>query len=494
MSVHALETLIGEAVALHQVPGLAVGLVLQGDLMYSRGFGQTSVEPENAQTITPDTLFRIGSVTKPLTATMILRLVENGIVDLDRPVVDYDPRLTVNPAITLRMLLSHTAGFPSDLHYYSHDSLAYFAHEVLPNYPMVAPPGRVYHYSNPGINLAGYIAEHVTGTPFTTLMQTLLFDPLGMSRTTFSLGLAATYPFCQGHIRDVSGEVKVQRPHIDNPSAYPCGFAWSNVRDLARFMALHLGTLSLMQPETLRLMHSVEVDRGNGMGYGLGFRTETYRGMKTIGHNGAVGKFGAVLRMLPHAGLGVVLLFNRAAGFWTAAEDIAGRALDSLLPTSQREQMRESAAAVPPSAALDGTYLGPTTGFVSIVKGRVWINGRTPPQPPVISRVDADHIMVNGAFCVRTTLRGADRIERELRPLTGVYAADIDHWRVALHDGKLTITSEDDQETVSCMPLSDGRYACDWGVIAFNLDESGQVQSLLFADGYRFTRESDLPV
>ncbi len=494
MSVHDLETLIGEAVALHQVPGLAVGLVLQGNLMYARGFGQTSVEPENAQTVTPDTLFRIGSVTKPFTATMILRLVENSILDLDRPVVGYDPRLTVDPAITLRMLLSHTAGFPSDLHYYSHDSLAYFAHEVLPTYPMVAPPRCVYHYSNPGINLAGYIAEHVTGTPFTELMQTLLFDLLGMNRTTFSLGLAATYPFCQGHIRDASGQVKVKRPHIDNPSAYPCGFAWSNVHDIARFMALHLGTLSTMQPETLRLMHSVQVDRGNGMGYGLGFRTETYRGMKTVGHNGAVGKFGAVLRMLPHAGLGVVLLFNRAAGFWTAAEDIAGRALDSLLPASQREQVSTASAALPPGVELDGTYLGPTTGFVSIVKGRVWINGRTPLQPPVISRVDGDHIMVNGAFCVRTALRGADRIERELRPLTGVYAADIDTWTVRVVDGKLALTSEEDHETVSCMPLSDERYACDWGVIAFELDASGQVQSLLFADGYRFTREAGSPL
>src|SRR5689334_22863181 len=115
----ALEQLIQLRMAEAIVPGLALAIVQGDKVIYARGFGVTSTD-DNAPSVTPDTLFRIGSVTKPLTGTMIMRLVETGVLDLDKPITEYVDWLTIGepnvaPQITLRMLLSHTAGLPTSL-------------------------------------------------------------------------------------------------------------------------------------------------------------------------------------------------------------------------------------------------------------------------------------------------------------------------------------------------------------------------------------------
>src|SRR5215213_7579287 len=116
-----LEQLISDKMREAIVPGLALAIVQGDEVIYARGFGVTSTD-DNATPVTPDTLFRIGSVTKPLTGTMIMRLVEMGILDLDKPITDYVDWLVVGDPnvasqITLRMLLSHTAGLPTALDY-----------------------------------------------------------------------------------------------------------------------------------------------------------------------------------------------------------------------------------------------------------------------------------------------------------------------------------------------------------------------------------------
>lgn len=183
---------ITERIRVGHVPGLAIAVVQGEEVVYTNGFGVTSLE-EGGVPVTPRTLFHIGSTTKPLTGTMILRLVEAGTLDLDRPVGDYARDLQfsvpgVERTITMRMLLSHTSGLQSTAAYFGRrdpDGLAREMRETLVTRSFVAPPGTVYSYSNDGLHLAGYLAELATGESFDQLMHRLVFAPLAMAHTTY---------------------------------------------------------------------------------------------------------------------------------------------------------------------------------------------------------------------------------------------------------------------------------------------------------------------
>jgi CubicO group peptidase (beta-lactamase class C family) len=199
-----------------RAPGLSVAAVQRGTVTYARGFGTTSVEDAGVP-ITPRTLFHIASTTKPLTGTALLRLVERGLLELDRPIPAYVPRLRLDAGaaerITLRMLLSHTSGLPSGRYRpvgaREASALGAWARRGLSRCRLVAPPGTAYRYSNLGVSLVGCVAEAVTGTPFAELMQELVFDPLEMRRTTFDPTVAMTYPVALGHGDDERGGLEV---------------------------------------------------------------------------------------------------------------------------------------------------------------------------------------------------------------------------------------------------------------------------------------------
>ncbi len=242
---YRLEQHIEEHMSRVHVPAVAFALVNESEVIYARGFGMTSVEAEGVP-VSPNTLFRIGSVTKPLLGTAIMRLVEASQLDLDRPIKEYVEGLSFSQKhaeelITLRMLLSHTAGLPSDFRDDAGDptGLERYVREQIPRYSFVTPPGRLYSYSNGGFNLVGYIAQIVSGKPFPDLMQELIFDPLEMKHTTFDPRLVLTYPFALPHILN-EGTLKVL-PRISQSQAYaPSGQAYSTVLDLANFAMMHL--------------------------------------------------------------------------------------------------------------------------------------------------------------------------------------------------------------------------------------------------------------
>lgn len=211
----AIEQLMADA----RVPGLAAAVVREGEVVLAEGFGVTATE--GGRPVTPDTHFRIGSVTKPLTATAIMRLVDAGRVDLDHPISAYVPALRLaDPAapqqITMRMLLTHTSGLPTmPVSFHGPrdpGGLERYVHVDLPQLPLTHLPGRVYAYSNPGYALAGFIAATTSGLPFATLMQQTVFNPLGMASSTLDPLMAATYPLALGHVPSTDGQLQVRRP------------------------------------------------------------------------------------------------------------------------------------------------------------------------------------------------------------------------------------------------------------------------------------------
>jgi CubicO group peptidase (beta-lactamase class C family) len=327
MNLRALEQYIEERMAAAAVPGVAVAIVQGREVMYAGGFGVTGVE-DGGVPVTPQTIFRIGSTTKPLTGTAIMRLVEAGKLDLDRPIKAYVEWIAFSEegagdCVTLRMLLCHTSGLPHDAELFGArdpGGLEAYVREKIPHYPLLARPGRMHAYSNVGICLAGYIAEVVSGRPFADLMHELVFAPLEMERTTFDPLVAMTYPLAQGHQRHKDGTLSVHHRFPDNTAYYPAGFAMSTAHNLANFAMMHLNggrfhEQQVLAPAAVAAMQRIQADLRTAphSGYGLTFKIDTYKGERWVGHDGGIGSFGCSFVMAPDAGFAVVVLFNRFA-------------------------------------------------------------------------------------------------------------------------------------------------------------------------------------
>lgn len=324
LNVHALECEIEAAMREAQVPGLAISIVRGEGMIYTRGFGVTSME-EGGIPVTPRTLFRIGSLTKPLTGTAIMRLVDDGQIGLDRPVRRYLPWFAVSDPsaserITIRMLLTHTSGLPHDHKPFGRrdpEALEARVRHEVPRYPLVAPAGTTYLYSNTGIHVLAHVAEVVTGKLYPQLMHDLVFAPLAMDRTTFDPTVAMTYPHALSHRLAEDGSLRVEHRYADNAANYASGQAISTVLDLSNFaaMQLHHGAFAgqrVLSSAAIQEMHRPHGPRPSGVGtYGLTFGLRTYKGITRVLHGGAITNFGATLEMAPEQGVAVVAAYNR---------------------------------------------------------------------------------------------------------------------------------------------------------------------------------------
>jgi CubicO group peptidase (beta-lactamase class C family) len=268
--------------------------------------------------VTPATLFRIGSITKPLTTIGLMQLVEAGQVALDAPVVTYLPEFQVNDQITVRQLLSHSSGLGDAAVPYGRTDPAALHDYVASLTPAsaFAPPGTLFSYSNPGYNTVGRIIEVVSGMTYADYMTTQVFPLLGMTHTTFSHDVALEHGLALGYYPGRDAPTPVDRDP-DNGAEYPAGFAFSNLEDLAR-LALFLlndGALDgqqLLQPASVQAMKSpvVKVEPLE-MGYGLGLLIRTTGGETITGHHGNINGYAATLELLPSQGLAVIVLSNR---------------------------------------------------------------------------------------------------------------------------------------------------------------------------------------
>jgi CubicO group peptidase (beta-lactamase class C family) len=401
MNFYQLEQLMAEAMQAAKVPGAAVAVIHNHEVVYARGFGVTSVE-EGGLPCTPTTLFRIGSTTKPLTTAAIMRLVEGNVLELDTAIDELLPDLQLSEPgaiqqVTLRKLLSHQAALPTAAEHFgsrSPEGLRESVYRDIAAYPLVAPVGKLWSYSNPGINLAGYLAEVASGKPYTQLMQELVFDPLTMTRTTFDPTIAMTYPLAQSHDVDEAGALKVQHRYADNTQHYPSGFAISTVLDLANFaIMLMSGGLFNGQP-VLSAASVAEMQRPqasflslNGDGYGLTLSSHDYKGVRLVGHGGRISTFASLFEMVPERGAGVIVLANRAAEWGAQEQKITRFVFDSLLDLPAAVPAPQT---LPPSPAqwprLTGTYVGFTTGLATIsAEGDAllleWEGAKHPLQP-----------------------------------------------------------------------------------------------------------------
>jgi CubicO group peptidase (beta-lactamase class C family) len=306
------------------VPGLAVVVVDERSILWAEGFGNTDWDEKIP--VTPSTLFSIQSMSKSFTATAVMFAVQDGLVDLDEPISTYLPDFHVNSLfedhpekkITLRMLLSHTAGFAHEAPYgsnFDHPAYSFEKHiDSISDTWLKFPAGTRYSYSNLGIDLAGYILQVRSGVPFIHYVQEKVLDPLGMKNSTLDVSrIRATSTRAIGHEMD-----NPFRPAVDF-LLIPSGGVWSTATDMARYLQFHInsGALDgnrLLQENLAETMYTPPSKPAQNAyqdsSYALGMTVNARNGARHFQHGGGGWGFNSSMVWYPELKLGAVVLCN----------------------------------------------------------------------------------------------------------------------------------------------------------------------------------------
>lgn len=337
-----MRTALAEFRHRQQVPGVALCAFTSAGPCRAVGSGTASLE--SGAPMTPDTMFRLYSLTKLLTGSAVVTLAADGTVKLDAPVNQYLPELRVRGSaddggITLRHLLSHHAGWLPDS--VRHDGLdrdaASLARNVLhevARMPRLAAPGEVYSYSNLGVSLAGLAGQRVTGVPFGEFVRERLYLPLGMASTTHDPAVAMTYPLAQHHVANDHGDLRVAHDARHAVKHEPSSQCYSTVVDIARFGAAHLGGATMVLPgnwlDQMHQPHSnahLDVDVRYGLTCYLG---PAAAGTRTVGHEGFLDGMWTKLILDPARDIGVVWMDNRGEELREQRYALLGELFDGL--------------------------------------------------------------------------------------------------------------------------------------------------------------------
>ncbi|MGW4101833.1 serine hydrolase domain-containing protein [Streptomyces sp. NPDC004976] len=308
------------------VPGAAVAVDLGGEVV-DQGAGvlnlSTGVE------VNADALFQIGSITKVWTATLVMQLADEGLVELDEPVRVRLPEFRVadesaSAEVTVRQLLNHTAGFEGDIFTdtgRNDDCVEKFV-ATLVDVPQLFSPGELFSYNNAGYCVLGRLVEVVRAKPFAVCLRDHLFTPLGLTHTAHGPEEAIMRRTAVGHVRPSPEKALVPAPvWALAPSNAPAGSMLAmRPRDLLAFARMHLdgGTAAdgtvVLRDTTSKAMREreVELPRLGVMGdaWGLGWEIFDGAGTPLIGHDGTTIGQASFLRMVPEHDLAVTLLTN----------------------------------------------------------------------------------------------------------------------------------------------------------------------------------------
>ncbi len=322
-------------------PGAAV-LVVRGSTVVFRGSrGRASIEL--GVPLSPDHVFRIGSVTKQIAAAGLLKLVDDGKASLDDPLSKYLPDFPNGGNITLHQLLNHTSGIksytgiPGYMQAGIRDELdtdALIA--VFKDLPADFAPGDGWAYNNSGYVLVGAVIEKITGQPWHAWLDDIFFKPLGMAHTRFGDQLAVIPGQVDGYSTPAPGEVR-RADYLSMSQPHAAGALLSTVDDLLHWnRALHGG--KAVSADSYRRMIAPEGKAADAdTRYGYGIQSTTLRGAKVLRHGGGINGFLSHLLYLPEAETTVVVLRNAdSAGFNTEvfAQRLAAFAIGRPYPDS----------------------------------------------------------------------------------------------------------------------------------------------------------------
>lgn len=298
----------------NDLPGVSIAIVDGAHLVWSAGFGVA--DPRTGALASATTPYRVASISKLFTATGVMRFVERGALDLDAPVTEGEgavrPRGLGEGAITLRQLLSHTAGLvrePSVGHYF--DLAPPGLGDVvgsLRDTDLVTTPGTAFRYSNAGVAWAGHVLATAAGAPFEKVMQTEILGPLGLEHASFS-GRGRT-DVARGRMWTYDGR-DVPTP-VEDLGLGPAANLCASVEDLTRFaqtwfLGEHRGRYALLREGTLRAMFAPGTTAPQ---IGVSFFLDRLDGHLRVGHGGAYYAAATQVSALPEAGIAVAVAVN----------------------------------------------------------------------------------------------------------------------------------------------------------------------------------------
>ncbi|UQA63379.1 serine hydrolase [Polyangium aurulentum] len=412
-----------ERMAHHHVPGISIAVIEGGRIAWARGVGVKtagSADPKDA--VTPDTLFQAGSISKPVTATAMLRLVERGTLQLDTDVNRYlatwkvpENEHTAKEKVTLRRLASHTAGltvfgFPG-----------YERNQPLP--PLVqilngtapadtepvrvdAVPGSISRYSSGGTLVMQLLMTDVTGKPFPALMEELVFGPAGMTHSTFEQPLPAARAGEAARAHLGEGETIPGGWHV-YPQMAPAGL-WTTASDLARW-AIAIADARAGRSKALLSQATAEqmLTPVKG-GYGLGPVISGSGRSLEFGHGGSTVGFNCTLTMYPEIGAGAVMMTNNEEGGQALLNEIMlALAAEYGWPDGAPMRVTAIELSAASAAGVAGSYalLAPVGGTAEVKQegGRLVMLAPRLPKEELIPQSETEFVM--GTLGYRVTFK-----------------------------------------------------------------------------------------
>lgn len=498
-------------------PGCSVGVDVDGQLVVQKGFGMADLErgvPNRG-----DTIFEAGSVSKQFTAAAVLLLARDGKLSLDDPIRRYLPELPeYETPVTIRQMLNHTsglrdwgsvagiAGWPRTTRVHTH---AHVLDIMSRQRALNFPAGTRWSYSNSGYNLAAMLVSRVSGMPFTEFTRRRIFEPLGMTRTSWR----------DDHTRIVPGRALAYDRqddgyHLEMPfeNVHGNGGLLTTVGDLVKwtrnFQSPVVGDAAFVTEQTT----PGRFTDGRAHDYGLGVWVGAYRGVREIRHSGSTAGYRAYLTLFPERSTAVAVLCNASDA---PAQDLTYKVADLVLGPSLAPSTATNggyALSEADASALVGLFRNTTTGVpVRIVAeagglrvergARLTAESGTRLVTPAGQRwvfEGRDRITVIDAFGRTDTL---ERVApwapaaADLEAFEGTYAsADAETELVGkVEDGSLVLHQRPDR-TVRLTPLYEGAFSGSLGTVIFHRDGAGQVSGFSVSQDrvwdLRFTRET----
>jgi CubicO group peptidase (beta-lactamase class C family) len=316
------------------IPGVGLSLIDGDQVVFEGGFGVRALG--KPAPVDADTLFMIASNTKPLTTLLMARLVDEGKLEWETPVPKIYPRFKIGDAATtaqvrLKHLLCACTGMPrKDFEWLFEfkDATPQTAMETLSRVQPTTGFGELYQYSNLMAAAAGFIAGHVAypdrelGAAYDEAMRTRIFEPLGMTTTSFDIAAVQRGNHAAPHATDVDGRPMAASMDLNYsiPPVRPAGGAWSSARDLMRYVRLELagGKLPngapLVSEKNLLARRDKQVAIGETGAYGMGLIVDSRWGATVVQHGGSMIGYKSDILMLPAHGVGAVILTNADLG------------------------------------------------------------------------------------------------------------------------------------------------------------------------------------
>jgi len=315
---HEFDRFVEAELERERCPGASIAIVLGDQVIYSKGYGLANVE--TLTPVTTEMLFRLGSTTKMFTAAGLLMLVEEGKIQLHKPIGEnlqgLDPSIA---RLTPHQLLSHTSGLadPNSMDG-PHDETALESKvKALSDSDIFEASDTIYSYSNAGYWTAGFMIQNASNELYADFLNNHLLRPLGMKQSTFRPTVAMTWPLAVGHGPEDRSPPRVIRPLADNSATWPAGQLFSSAPEFSRFLMAFMNNGELdgrpiLSKFVLNEMSKLHVAVPNeNLHYGYGLSIRDVQGLRWLSHSGSRTGYGSHARMCPEKKFAVVILTNK---------------------------------------------------------------------------------------------------------------------------------------------------------------------------------------